>query len=514
MKRFFGKVGRFFWSWGFLKFVLWTVTLVVLFYVEEDWRGARAWAATKAKWEAKGETFDYAKFIPPAVPDNENLGAVPLFQMTQREWSPGKFTPDATALEKATRENENWNSGDLPPLGRINSGEPPDMAKIRTYLAAGFAHEFKGQAAPADPVAQLDALFPFVEELRAASATRPFCRFNEDYLCNPPDARALSPLTKLIRVSRLISMQALLCLDAHRPDAALADLKLNQKLALGAARDPTLVGGLVGMGMITIGGSALNYGLAQHEWSDPQLAELEEMLGQVDFLAMYQFAFRAEMAGCVLDIDYYRHMPIREIRGLFQQPDRAPGEPEIVFDWLGPWPGGWWDSNKCLMADCLLTQQTVIDSKARRIFPERADALRREVMADERRWDAAAPWRIWYTVAAGPYQGSIFQFSFVQARTDMARIACALERYRLAKGSYPATLAELVPAYIDAVPHDIMNGEPYHYRVNGDGTFTLYSVGWNEIDDGGKMFFKKDSPSSSSSIDYEKGDWVWPTPKG
>jgi hypothetical protein len=82
MKLFFTKVVRFFWSWGFLKFILWTVTLIIFFYVEEDWRGARAWAATKAKWEAQSESLDYyGKFIPPLIPDPENLAAIPLFKM-------------------------------------------------------------------------------------------------------------------------------------------------------------------------------------------------------------------------------------------------------------------------------------------------------------------------------------------------------------------------------------------------------------------------------------------------
>src|SRR5258708_8156653 len=81
MKNFFTKIGRFFWSWGFLKFVLWTITLIIFFYVEEDWRGARAWAATKAEWEAKGESFDLNKFIPPPIPDDQNLAAIPLFKL-------------------------------------------------------------------------------------------------------------------------------------------------------------------------------------------------------------------------------------------------------------------------------------------------------------------------------------------------------------------------------------------------------------------------------------------------
>ena len=42
MKRFLTHIFRFFWSRGFLKFVLFAVILVILLYVEEDWRGARS----------------------------------------------------------------------------------------------------------------------------------------------------------------------------------------------------------------------------------------------------------------------------------------------------------------------------------------------------------------------------------------------------------------------------------------------------------------------------------------
>jgi hypothetical protein len=93
---------------------------------------------------------------------------------------------------------------------------------------------------------------------------------------------------------------------------------------------------------------------------------------------------------------------------------------------------------------------------------------------------------------------------------DEARIACALERYRLAHGVYPDSLDALAPAYIDALPHDIMTGDPYHYQLRPDGTFLLYSVGWNETDDGGTVVYEKDHPDR---LDYQQGDWVWPTPK-
>ena len=82
-----------------------------------------------------------------------------------------------------------------------------------------------------------------------------------------------------------------------------------------------------------------------------------------------------------------------------------------------------------------------------------------------------------------------------QALVNEGQIACALERYRLAHREYPETLDALVPQFIEKLPHDIIGGQPLHYRRMADqpsqssgsasGKFLLYSIGWNETDDGG-----------------------------
>jgi hypothetical protein len=43
-----------------------------------------------------------------------------------------------------------------------------------------------------------------------------------------------------------------------------------------------------------------------------------------------------------------------------------------------------------------------------------------------------------------------------------------------------------------------------HYQAAPDGSFILYSVGWNETDDDGQVFLTK-----SGSVDLDNGDWAW-----
>src|ERR1041384_8383005 len=54
------------------------VTLVALFYAEENWRGGRAWEKCKHELEAKGEQLEWANYVPKAVPADQNMMAVPL----------------------------------------------------------------------------------------------------------------------------------------------------------------------------------------------------------------------------------------------------------------------------------------------------------------------------------------------------------------------------------------------------------------------------------------------------
>jgi hypothetical protein len=82
-----------------------------------------------------------------------------------------------------------------------------------------------------------------------------------------------------------------------------------------------------------------------------------------------------------------------------------------------------------------------------------------------------------------------------------------LERYRLANGQFPATLEALAPKFIVKLPHDVITGQSLKYRRTDDGQFVLYSVGWNETDDGGKVELTK-----SGSPDWHRGDWVWRYP--
>ncbi len=66
------------------------------------------------------------------------------------------------------------------------------------------------------------------------------------------------------------------------------------------------------------------------------------------------------------------------------------------------------------------------------------------------------------------------------------RTQAAIELFRAREGRLPGTLSELAPDILPDFPIDPCDGKPMRYRP-ADGSYTLYSVGPDKTDDGGKL---------------------------
>lgn len=72
-----------------------------------------------------------------------------------------------------------------------------------------------------------------------------------------------------------------------------------------------------------------------------------------------------------------------------------------------------------------------------------------------------------------------------EAALDLTQIGLLLELYYAEHGTYPETLDAIAADLGGSVPNDVFTGEPYHYQP-ADGSFLLYSVGENGVDNGGR----------------------------
>jgi hypothetical protein len=249
-------------------------------------------------------------------------------------------------------------------------------------------------------------------------------------------------------------------------------------------------------------------GLADRRWNEAQLAELDAQLSQLDFLQDFHFAMVGERAiGCSFVNHLKNHRA--ELADEFPLPMPLPGSlaQNDTLNKLIAYaiPRGWFDQNKITIARAYTDHILPTVDQAQRVYSRQAATAASAATA---KIAGTRHPHYWFASLLLPAMEKASN-KFVQAQVglDLARIGIALERFRLTNGRYPATLAALEPDYFQRLPHDVMSGEPFKYQQNDDGSFLLYSVGFNEMDDGGTVVLTK-----GGSVDVRNGDWVWRYP--
>ncbi len=510
------------------------ITLIALFYAEEDWRGWHDWNKYKREQAARGEKLDFKDFIPPPVPDDQNFAMAPIwFELINaantnaaQKWY-GKFSP--------VTEKEPWNLlsiyGDAnaeyaPTNGSWQRATLTDLKPWQNFyrtVATNFPSSPQPQTPAQDILLALSKNDSIIEQLREASA-RPESRFPLSYDMSPPFAILLPHLATLKRGCQVLDLRALAELQNGDSQKALDDVKLSLRLADAERSEPFLISQLVRIAIFQITMQPIYEGLAQNKWSDAQLADLDAALSKEDFLADYKLATRGERALGIADIDFLRH-PENENIGMrrprfnwlprfstlrtmasFSSEDNSYFNLQTFL--LGIGPSGWLRQNELRVAR-FETQWLLplADENAHVFSPEKVKVADKAFASEKK---TVTPENVLEMMFLPAWSAEARRFAFAQTSADLARVAIALERYRLANGDYPNSLDALSPQFMEKIPNDVIGGKPLNYRRTNDGQFILYSVGWNERDDGGVVAALK---GNSSGADYTRGDLVWRYPQ-
>ena len=489
------------------------VTLIGLFYAEEDWRGWHAWQKFKHEWEAKGERFDQTSVVPPPVPDDQNFALTPIVAscyLHALDKSGHEIIPQKTNVVNRLKMKRGHSDEPTDGVGNWQESTATNLKAWQQYYRtlAAKTNEFPVPLQPQSPAADvLLALSKYdsaIEELRQASQL-PYSRFPLSYDNENPSAMLLPHLSVLRGSARVLQLRAIAELQNSQSDKALDDVKLSLHLADSIRTEPFLLSHLVRMAVVHITLQPVWEGLAEHQWSDAQLIVLDQELTKLDFLADYKLAMRGELVLCQGGIfDCLRRHP-ETLPGLS-------GGGEGGFNASLPvgsyWliPSGWIYQNQLRCARPMVALYLpVADVNRRIISPAATRRAEAGVEADKTKYPN--PYNILERMLLPVFGTVATRFASAQSSVDLARVACALERYRLAHGEYPESLDALTPQFIAKLPHDIINGQPLYYRREANGQFVLYSVGYNETDDGGVVALM-----TGGSIDLEKGDWVWQYP--
>lgn len=82
-------------------------------------------------------------------------------------------------------------------------------------------------------------------------------------------------------------------------------------------------------------------------------------------------------------------------------------------------------------------------------------------------------------------------------------LVIALRQYEQAEHRLPPNLQKLVPRYLAEIPSDPFAGKPLRYRIEPNGEWRVYSVGPNQVDEGG------DRPKTDPHKYTDPGDLVF-----
>jgi hypothetical protein len=465
------------------------ITLIALLWTEENWRGRRAWEKYRSEEEAKGERFDFASFAPRPVPDDQNFFMAPIWAgVFNQQWDSktGDLKPRETNVVdhlqmtgyvecglKSPERGGNWQKRTITDLKPWQ-----EYYRQTATLTNLFPVAPQPQTPAKDVLLALSKYDSAIEALRQASQ-RPDSRLPlDDTDLFATVGKLLPVLADIKNCSWVLQLRVIAELADDQSAKALDDVKLMFRLTDSTRNEPLLISQLVRIAMLSVTLQPIYEGLAEHQWTDAQLADLGSELAKMDFLGDYEFAIRGDRAYGITMLRYWPQ-----------------------YHGINPFYHHW---ELAFARECQQWILPCVNLETRVVSPA---TVRRLQEAEAVEWKRTTPYNVLAKRTFPAISKTPVRFAFCQTGVDLTRVACALERHRLAHGEYPASLDVLVPQFIEKIPHDIINGQPLHYRRTSDGQFVLYSVGWNEKDDGGTVVLTKDG-----AVDTKNGDWVWQYP--
>ena len=429
----------------------------------------------------------------------------------------------------------------------VESNAPPSYLGRRngapgTFVTNEFPTRAQAQTPAEDVLLALSKYDLPLAEL-AEAARRPLARFPIQYQTENPQQIRLPHLMTLKQCALVLQLRAIAELAAGRSQAALPDVKLILRMSEAIRSEPFYVSTSVRLSLLNLAIQPIWEGIHDHRWTEAELTELGQTLRSMDLVSEWNGIMRRERAFDIATVDHWRchrdeaafevdatfymyqalskHIPdVPE--GLRNSLDCLPMLPAplsrlwddsedsekktMLVSWLAHLPpDGWYELNKVELGVAYQSMALTLAEPAKH-------RLSRSVTLQTGLVFLASPEHHWERFPGSclcailfPMESSVFPpFASTQNAIDMARVACALEIYRLHQNTCPAALDALTPEFIPTLPPDVINGEPLHYRRLDGEHYRLYSVGWNGRDDGGIV-----GRNTWGFYDPKAGDWVW-----
>lgn len=518
------------------------VVLAALLYAYAAWSGARRWEKINARIIAEGETLDFRALLPPPLDPARNFCAIPALDGLRDE-ATGKGDASDPGYKRGRLEAIQFGPG-LPPGGAhpasgASSGTAAGPAFVMPELN-GFSlgHSLLSEALlktvsqgfagavvldPAQPVearlavvrVEFDKKHPVLQELSAASRDRTQAEFTtplrDTKLPNLLLSMPLPHMSAIIPAGRALCFRAVVGLAMGDDASAVADTLAMLRLAKGCSREPLLINHLVSL---TVQRHALQAGweiLRRREATAGDLKLLQEAWEACDVEASLLFALRGEMVFSVNAADHLCQDPASVGKMLAGGAGTTPGFSDSL---AGLTPRAFFVHNKAALAETEL-DDLILPLKKSGLLALAASAKSLETRLEAGGAVVKRPDLLMTRLILSTITKVSNMSLYGETCRRFAILACALERHFLDHGSYPPSLETLVPAYVPAIPRDLMDGGPIRYRPTPDGRYMLWSVAFDGRDDSGTVNVPAGKKASVLDKPDYSGDWTWkypPTP--
>lgn len=431
-------------------------------------------AAGKKRWNAHQTTLKEAN----QWLEVESLSVPDELNFTK---APGINEPDASeSFHTLSRSQSKLSTRSA--TRKSGSGSNPEVEKWRNAHVeplSGLVPSATGKTTEAEAaeliLGKLEPNTAFMESVSSA-ALRPHARFPKD-----PTGGYLG----FLRGVETFSLRARAHLELDHPEEALKDTLTGLNLCRLACDSPKNFhwgeGDLFFENL-----HAIWDGLRLRRWEDSQLARLEEHLALIDVPSVR--LKRTRQAICRRRDELAEQLNAGTLREYWREMAEDTPRAYVIAKWA---PTGWYYD------DCVKFHTIPVETL---FFPGTKKATTTtftQFQNYSRRVNQSHGYRSFLTSELATHYSQWHKAFMAQAYVTNARVAIALERFRLANGAYPKTLSELSPQFLATVPADIVNGKDLKYLPSADG-FSVYSIGANLKDDYG-------APRESPTV----GDWVW-----
>lgn len=465
-------------------------TLWGLFCAIENWRGQRAWVQTRLELASKGEKLEFKELLGPPIPDDQNLAMIPLFKPLM-DWTsqPMQRPRDSNAFNRVSSIGMPKGSAKL---GGWLSGQRIDLESWADSFRSDTNFPSRPQATtPAEDI--LHGLTRYEAEFSQLliAAKLPYARFPIHY---EDGVNALLPhLAALKSFSSLLSFRAGVLLQKGRAAEAYDDIRAALRLGEAVGEDGPIISILVHLAIDQICFQPVWEGITDHRWNEDQLKELQRLFGSSQYLKEMRQALRLERVMIVnhtLDqfIENARDLPrLLDVAG---SGDLAGGGANLA----NLLPRGWIRQNQAALNR--LYQRLLDGTPEDGLELHKVDLAALRSAIDTELLSGFMPYKIMARMLF-PSVSQLFSKTLkAHALAAVAGAGCALERHRIAHGSYPETLAGLDRKFVVTPLIDPCTGSELKYLKREDGTRLVYSVGLNRKDENGTFDAKREGRQS------------------